>query len=164
LFDVLSYILPIIADRLSPTDYRRPIIAGRLSPADYRRPIIASLPLMLRLKIKRKGGTAISEWARSVIKKHGIFMPLSVEKIYTVIEQNVIFFPGSIRKNHLPYPRSLNQSRLPIFIYSHYSQKLWLIFFELVCSLFCSTVIAESAGSAKTTKYPHCDNENLLGV
>src|SRR5262245_57937003 len=35
-------------------------------------------------------------------KKHGIFMPLVLRKIYTTIEQNVIFFPGSIRMNHLP--------------------------------------------------------------
>jgi len=61
-------------------------------------------------------------------------------------------------------PSSLPQSVLtPDYHLIALSAKVMADFFEFVHPLFCSTVIAESAESAKTAKHPQYENEKLLG-
>jgi hypothetical protein len=66
------------------------------------------MQLKARLKIKENVARNL-KLATQCDKKYGIFMPVPIGKIYTAIEQNVIFFPGGIRKKHVPPPRSSNQ-------------------------------------------------------
>jgi hypothetical protein len=129
----------------------------------YNRTISAGLLVKARSKIKENVARNL-KLATQCDKKHGIFMPVPVGKIYTAIEQNVIFFPGSIRKKHVPLlALPINEDSRDSFI--RIIRKSYVrFFFELVCPMFCSTVIAESAESAKTTKHPHHEHENLLGL
>jgi hypothetical protein len=67
----------------------------------YNRTISTGLRSKARSKIKENVARNL-KLATQCDKNHGIFMPVSGGKIYTAIEQNVIFFPGSIRKKHEP--------------------------------------------------------------